>query len=322
MKTRVAVVDTGINASRLTDIVISRQYDFTSGKMQLADSMNDGNGHGTTCAKIIGENNPNIEIYDIKVLDDRRCGKVSSLVSALEFLENTDVEIINMSLAFTDKNGELYIKNICEDLLNKGKIIVASMDNAGKKAYPACLRNVIGVCGNDYHNKCTYKILDEKNVTVQADNNPVIYEWADKRVTILGGTSKAAAVVSNQLIMNRNNKGESFVQILKKNECECREEGLEEKEKLGTSDLAKSDYEVLQKIVRCIPCRQINKGKLYDLKLWNPIFELKTSDYIKVIEELMGVYDISIDTTIPVMDIVDTIYSLERFVKNGKEYKR
>ncbi|MFR3948955.1 MAG: S8 family serine peptidase [Ruminococcus sp.] len=60
----------------------------------------DTSGHGTACASMIVSECPYVDIVSIGILDGNGKSNLAALEFALESLINSDVSIINMSLAF------------------------------------------------------------------------------------------------------------------------------------------------------------------------------------------------------------------------------
>ncbi len=103
-KIKVAVFDTGM------DVKNSRIRDFVKGGIGLftmtPGAAQDDNGHGTHVAGSIGGASLGIarrvHLYSVKVLDKNASGDVSKLIMAFQWAIDNDIDIINMSIAFSD----------------------------------------------------------------------------------------------------------------------------------------------------------------------------------------------------------------------------
>ena len=85
-----------------------------------------------------------VDIVSIGILDGNGKSNLAALEFALESLINSDVSIINMSLAFNILvDQKLY--RILKKLSEQNVTIIASMSNEGNVSYPAASDNVIGV---------------------------------------------------------------------------------------------------------------------------------------------------------------------------------
>ena len=198
---RIAILDTGVGARNVDfdKLHVKKSFDFTKNEFNESDIGLDDNGHGTTCAKIILKNANKSEIYSFKVLDQNRCGKMLDLYKALQYLLTQEIDIINMSLAFSENDFTEKIKRVCEELSNQGKMIVSSIGRYEKRPFPAAFDSVLGVQGKEFRNDTEFIYEPSAEVQITADDTPVIAEWKRNEVYILGGTSKAAALMSGRI---------------------------------------------------------------------------------------------------------------------------
>lgn len=138
---KVAVVDTGVAEHEDLQNVVE------TGFYEEFESANDGNGHGTHCAGIIGAamNNgiggcgvaPDVSLYAYKCLDDDGGGWSDTVISGIYWAADQGVDIISMSLGS-------YFPNYFEEeaiwyAVSKGCTVVVAMGNDGSniKCYPA-----------------------------------------------------------------------------------------------------------------------------------------------------------------------------------------
>ena len=166
----IAIIDTGIDAnhSSLDDLddnpatndpkVIAFK-DFVNGK----ETPYDDNGHGTHCASIAaGTGNgtpyvgvaPGAKLVGIKVLDSRGYGKLSDLISAVQWaIDNKDkynIRIISMSLgASINGDDSSPLEKICDAAVDAGIVVVTAAGNFGPwydtVVIPATAKKVISV---------------------------------------------------------------------------------------------------------------------------------------------------------------------------------
>ena len=110
--------------------------------MEKNEDIYDTSGHGTACASMIVSECPYVDIVSIGILDGNGKSNLAALEFALESLINSDVSIINMSLAFNILvDQKLY--RILKKLSEQNVTIIASMSNEGNVSYPAAYDNVI-----------------------------------------------------------------------------------------------------------------------------------------------------------------------------------
>ena len=166
----VGVVDTGIQANHpdlVNRIYSSKHRDFTTGDTAgtviNVDSLVDPKGHGTHVAGIIGAQGNNyiggtgvcwdIKLISLRVLGSNGYGQSSYIISAINYAQTANIDILNMSLGSTayDAAMETAIRNYTG-------LIVAAAGNNDKNTdttrfYPASftatIDNVISVGASD-----------------------------------------------------------------------------------------------------------------------------------------------------------------------------
>ncbi len=148
-KVVVAVLDSGINHNH-TDLkgIVKKSYNALVDSYDLSDNF----GHGTAIAGLIASKDDgsigvskNVFIYSVKVIQDNGEVNVSDFTRGLRWAIDEDVDVINVSLGFNSGFNEL--KDIVDEAVNKGIIIVASSGNTNglNAQYPARFENVISV---------------------------------------------------------------------------------------------------------------------------------------------------------------------------------
>lgn len=151
---RVAVLDTGIDYLH-PDLSANYRggYDFVNNDN---DPMDD-NWHGTHVSGTIGALkdgvgavgvSPEIDLYGLKVLDARGSGSFSSIISALDWAVNNNMQVLNLSLGSSGDPGTT-VRQAFQQAYNQGLVIISSAGNAGSGTdtvgYPAKYESVIAV---------------------------------------------------------------------------------------------------------------------------------------------------------------------------------
>ena len=175
-KIKVAIVDTGIDLKHdFLKNSISSGYGFVweSHKALRVEDFSDINGHGTACASIILNECSNVEFIVVKAMNDKGRTNLCVIEEALQSLIETDASIINMSFAI-NKNIDSDLYDICNELVNRNKILVSSLANDFDDSYPACFNNVIGVRGFILESKDTIWFDRNNKIQCIADNNPLM----------------------------------------------------------------------------------------------------------------------------------------------------
>ncbi len=147
---KVAVIDSGIDVHN--DLNTKEWVDFS-------DSVNgykpiDSNGHGTEMAGVIAARDngigtigiaPDAELYSVKVLDKDNKACVSSVVKAIEWCIDNDIDVINMSFGLNQYSA------ILEESIHKAYLnditMVSAAGNKNSVEYPAKFDEVISVGG-------------------------------------------------------------------------------------------------------------------------------------------------------------------------------
>lgn len=311
---KIAILDTGVGASvdDFSGLHVKKSLDFTRVDFNKLNNGLDDNGHGTTCAKIILNNANKSEIYSFKVLDKNRCGKISDLYAALQYLLTQDVDIVNMSLAFSNDCYTEKIRIVCEKLAKQGKIIVASVGRYENRPFPASFNSVLGVQGEEFGSDEDFIYNPDAEIQITADDAPVFTEWKKDEIFILGGTSKAAALMSGKIAKWDNNIPQRLREA----------SGMHTKSKDKSDNFVCTkdkhhihDQVVLKEIVKLIPCDIEYKKNLYNKRLDDVPFRLGKHDYERIINSLLRQFELQLPGYVPLSNIFDSIYTLEEFVR-------
>lgn len=154
-KVRISILDSGINYLHedLNGKVVKSYNAIDEGQ-----PISDVAGHGTAIAGIIAANDnrkgiigvfPNVELYDVKVLDDEGKGGVESIVKGIYWSIEENVDIINLSFGLQSDNKML--REAVEEALSAGIILVAAAGNTYSLGtdYPAAYEGVYSITAVD-----------------------------------------------------------------------------------------------------------------------------------------------------------------------------
>lgn len=203
-KVKVAILDTGIDTQHdylkdnivggISFILTKDDYIVTS------EDYEDYNGHGTACASIIKKELNDVELFIVKVLDEYGRTNIQVLEEALKELINKDIRIINLSLSVMKSEMVKDLYKICEELTNKGKIIVCSLANGFEESYPAVFDNVIGVKGFILEDKNCFWYNRNRKIQCIIDNNPYLNCNINNSYKLFGKcNSQAAAKITGKI---------------------------------------------------------------------------------------------------------------------------
>jgi hypothetical protein len=132
---KVAVVDSGINETH------SHIGGVAGGVSFVSDNWDDLIGHGTAVAAAIRDHEPRIELYAVKIFDRSFATAIESVVKALEWCADNEMDVVNLSLGTAKTaHGEL----LKEPSL-RVKVLIAPYEFLGLPAYPGRFPWVFGV---------------------------------------------------------------------------------------------------------------------------------------------------------------------------------
>ncbi|MBP3950317.1 S8 family serine peptidase [Bacillus suaedae] len=148
---KVAILDSGINKMHedLEGKIVG-EYNAIEPNTPIVDEF----GHGTAIAGIITANSndkgivgvtQNVELYDVKVLDELGKGSVDNFIDGIEWCIENNIEVINVSFGLQSHNMEL--KKVIDKAISSGIIIIgAAGNNYGLTVdYPARYTDVISI---------------------------------------------------------------------------------------------------------------------------------------------------------------------------------
>lgn len=153
----IAVIDSGVNRQHpdLQNTKILPGFDFITNTPAEVDL----NGHGTAIIGLLRATTNNqegissllheypVNILPLRIMDQKGITKISSIVKAIDFAVQEQVDVINLSLGGIRPSETEKIA--IQKAIDKGIIVVASAGNDALKGnpmnYPAAYPNVIGV---------------------------------------------------------------------------------------------------------------------------------------------------------------------------------
>ncbi|HEX8425511.1 S8 family peptidase [Hymenobacter sp.] len=199
---KVAVLDTGI--ANHSDLTISGGASFVPGVV----SYNDGHGHGTHCAGVIGARNnalgvvgvaPSCRIYAVKVLNDAGSGQLSWILAGMAWARNNGMQVVSMSLGSNSGPIVAYTTAV-QQLLAAGCVVVAAAGNTGGPVgAPANSPGVIAVAAVD-QNKVVAPFSSRggngNQVTISAPGVSVNSTYLNNGFKAMSGTSMACPHVA------------------------------------------------------------------------------------------------------------------------------
>lgn len=198
-KVKVAVLDSGID---MHDEFYTRQW------VDFSDTVNgykptDNNGHGTMvagpiAARISGFGMEGIasgaELYSVKILDKENEASVSTVVKAIEWCIQNDMDVINMSFGM-DSYSEILADAVKKAYNNDILMVAAAGNDVKQMQYPARFSEVLSV-GSINSKLETSEFSDNSQTDLAAPGEDVQSTGFLGSYTKVSGTSLAAAHVT------------------------------------------------------------------------------------------------------------------------------
>ena len=218
---KVAVIDSGIDTHY--ELATKDWMDFSDKTEGYKPT--DNTGHGTEVAGVIGARingtgmvgiASKAQLYSVKVLDKENQTTISTVIKAIEWCIENDMDIINMSFG-TDHYSKVLEEEI-EKAHNKGIVMVSAAGNNTKEIqYPAAYDHVISV--GSINEKMEVSDFSPKEQTdLVAPGEKVQSTGYVGSHTISSGTSLAAAHVTGVAAAiksaNPQMEGEKLQQVL------------------------------------------------------------------------------------------------------------
>ena len=197
------MLDSGVTAAE--DVLVADYVDLT-GSNNENPFFNDGTGHGTSIASLIGASGigdmdgiaPGADIYDVKVLDGSNTAPLSKIIEGIYWCIDNDMDIINMSFGTTAYSASL--EQAIDAAVEDGIIVVAAAGNNGAEAanidYPAAFDNVISVGASNGDNAMTDFTSRGEGIDILAPGEKIWSYGAFAGLQTLDGTSIATAHVT------------------------------------------------------------------------------------------------------------------------------
>lgn len=154
-------------------------------------------GHGTMVAGVIHLVAPTAKILPLKAFRPDGTGYLSDIIRATYYAVENHANVINMSFNFTSPSPELTRAMAYAN--SHFAICVASAGNAGRQeyAYPASLRDVMGVAStSDFDTRSSFSNYGSQVVWVAAPGEQIVSTYPFGTYASSSGTSFSAPFVS------------------------------------------------------------------------------------------------------------------------------
>jgi subtilisin family serine protease len=227
---RVAVLDTGVNASHpelagkvvaqadFVDLAGMDTSQFVGDFLGVDSNADDELGHGTHVAGIVAGQGlqmkqgvvPDCRLIAVRVLATLRdgdklqgAGIVDNINPAIKWAVDQGADVINMSLGIRHTGGGLPHQDVIRYALAHGVSVVAASGNDGTdtKYYPGALPGVVAVGAVDQEGHVAPFSSWGAPITVVAPGVNVLSSFAHGRYAVASGTSQASPCVAGSVAL-------------------------------------------------------------------------------------------------------------------------
>ena len=206
---RVAIIDSGVEADhprvrgRLVEqhaVVLTDE----GGSVEPDPGTGDLFGHGTACAGIIVGLAPDVEIVSLRVLGSDLKGKGRAFVSALEWVIEHRVSVVNLSLS--SKSEQLYglFHELADEAYFNNVTLVSAANNVPGASYPSLFSSVISVAAHDEPDPMRFYYNPAPPVEFGAWGVDVPVAWLGGGETLATGNSFAAPHIAGLVALLRS----------------------------------------------------------------------------------------------------------------------
>lgn len=205
INTDIVIIDSGIDKSHsyfkniendINGIGIFENKETNT--LFFCDNYFDDIGHGTAISYIIMKKLVDVNIYMIKIFEKEFYTDLKKLKAALVYvLNNINCKIVHISNGYTqwDDTGEIY--DLCEQLCQKGIIIVSAYNNEGKISYPAYFPCVIGVDSDaSCHHTEEYIFVEDEHINIKSVLFMQRLPWSNNITREVSGNSFSSPYIT------------------------------------------------------------------------------------------------------------------------------
>lgn len=158
---QVAVVDSGVDALHpelqanvvRTCVVTKNEEGVIECNEVPVEKSIDSFGHGTAVAGCVTGLAPDVEIINVKVLNEYNACTGDVLIAGMKWALDQNIKLVNMSLATSKQQWFQDLFQLAEQAYVQNSIIVASRRNVGGLGCPAMFSSVISVDREEYQDK-------------------------------------------------------------------------------------------------------------------------------------------------------------------------
>lgn len=159
----------------------------------------DRHGHGTQLAEVIHMINKEALVGSIRILDEKKECTLDTMIKGLILCQKCDAKIVVLALAIDCDREIPVLREIIDELLEQGKIVVCSTRNGACESLPASYKGVLGVRRESYT-----KFDKDECIQLKIDIPNVMCQNKDRQISVFAGNSMACAYVAAKLSLIDN----------------------------------------------------------------------------------------------------------------------
>lgn len=210
-KISIAILDSGVKREHeafINQTVSGFSLIIENGVVKEDSDFNDILGHGTAIYYLVNKEIPKsfCSITNIKINTNNNSVDYDDFCLYLEYIENNySFDIINISMGITRIGSTYRMQRICSKLYKKGTLIVSAYDNNGAVSFPAALKDVVGVDGNDTIPTSQIRYNQKGIINAEGRLSNLRVPWTTPKYNIVKCTSFLCAKVTGELALKKCN---------------------------------------------------------------------------------------------------------------------
>lgn len=200
---KIEILDSGISYTE--DINVAQRVNLIPGDEEVSILYDDGNGHGTGIAGIIGalDNeegitgiNPNAQIYSVKALDSANTATLSRIINGIYWGIEHGMNIINMSFGTSINSAALH--EAIKAAYDADILLVAAAGNEKEKMvqYPAAYEEVMAVGATGIDGKQISAFTSGNEIEILAPGDKIVTTGLFDGIITAAGTSLSSAEIT------------------------------------------------------------------------------------------------------------------------------
>lgn len=208
----VALIDDAVNLGFFSAVDNVDYYEVNNGIRR--SSPDSGHlTHATICAGILKTYVPAVHIINLNIFHPfAPRANIHDLATALQWCVGQNVDIVHLSIGSTDPQDKAHLLLPCQNLLEEGRYIVASVANTMQYTMPADFEGVIGVvCDRSLKDDQMYVVSKAGHkIKVAASTFHLLRKCDGTLFRTKPANSFAAPTVTTRLIKDLQRKRKTF----------------------------------------------------------------------------------------------------------------